>query len=394
MSHLASDHNRQAFTFIMLVGVVSLFSDLTYEGARSINGPFLATLQAGAVVVAVVAGLGEFVGYALRLASGWLADRTGRYWPLTILGYGVNLLAVPLLALAWRWEAAAALMLLERLGKALRTPARDAMLSHAAGRVGRGFGFGFHEAMDQIGAVGGPLLVAGVIYLSGGYRSAYAALLGPAVLALLVLTLAARRYPQPRDLEVSAPHLETAGWGRPFWLYVSAVALMGAGFADFPLIAYHFHHTGALPATWIPLFYAVAMGVDALAALILGRLFDLLGMKLLVVVPLLSALFAPLVFLGGFWPALGGMVLWGLGMGALESVLKAALADLAPAQRRATAFGIFHTLFGLGWFAGSAVMGVLYQVSLMSLIVFSVAAQLLAIPLLLLMSREVGLVHR
>ncbi|MDD3582122.1 MAG: MFS transporter [Desulfobacca sp.] len=384
----------QAFQFIIFIGVISLFSDLTYEGARSISGPFLGTLQAGAVVVGVVAGLGEFIGYALRLASGYLADRTGKYWSLTILGYGVNLLAVPLLALAWRWEAAAVLLLLERLGKAIRTPARDAMLSHAASQVGRGFGFGFHEAMDQIGAVAGPLLVAGVFYLSSDYRPAFAALLGPAVLALLVLGLTARRYPQPRHLEVSVPHLETTGWRRPFWLYVTAVALIGAGYADFPLIAYHFHHTSAIPAAWIPLFYAIAMGVDAVAALLLGKLFDRLGMLVLVASPAVSALFAPLVFLGGFWVALGGMVLWGVGMGALESILKAALADLAPAHRRATAFGIFHTGFGLFWFLGSALMGVLYTVSLTALIVFSIITQLLAIPLFLLMARKVCLAPR
>ena len=154
-----------AWKFIILLGVVSLLSDICYEGARSISGPFLGTLQASAMVVGVVAGLGEFIGYALRLGSGYLADRTGKYWPITFVGYALNLFAVPLLALAGRWEIAALLLLLERLGKAVRTPARDAMLSHAATQVGRGWGFGFHEAMDQIGAVSGPLMVAsGILF--------------------------------------------------------------------------------------------------------------------------------------------------------------------------------------------------------------------------------------
>lgn len=383
-----------AWKFIILVGVVSLFSDMTYEGARSISGPFLGTLKASALVVGVVAGLGEFLGYALRLGSGYLADRLGRYWLITFIGYALNLLAVPLLALAGSWEIAAALLLLERIGKAIRTPARDAMLSHAAGAVGRGWGFGFHEAMDQIGAVIGPLIVAAVLYFQGSYREGFAVLLLPAILALVVITVAARLYPHPRHLEVNAPALKTTGFTRPYWLYVAAVGLLGAGYADFPLIAFHFGKTAVLPPDWIPLFYAFAMGVDAVAALVLGRLFDRLGMPVIVVTAVTSALFAPLVFLGGFKLALLGMVLWGIGMGSLESIIKAALAEMVPRHRRATGFGLFNAGFGLFWFLGSALMGFLYDFSLGALVAFSVTAQLLAIPFFLAVSRPAGLKPR
>jgi MFS family permease len=383
-----------AWKFIILVGVVSLFSDMTYEGARSISGPFLGTLKASALVVGVVAGLGEFLGYALRLGSGYLTDRLGRYWLITFAGYAVNLLAVPLLALAGSWEIAAMLLVLERIGKAVRTPARDAMLSHATASVGRGRGFGFHEAMDQIGAVTGPLIVAAVLYYRGGYREGFAVLLLPAVLALMVIAMAARLYPHPQHLEVSVPELNTTGFNRPYWLYVVAVGLLGAGYADFPLIAYHFGKTALLPADWIPLFYAVAMGVDAVAALVLGRLFDRLGMPVIVVTAALSAFFAPLVFWGGFKLALLGMVLWGIGMGSLESIIKAALAEMVPRDRRATGFGLFNAGFGMFWFLGSALMGFLYDFSLGALVAFSVTAQLLAIPFFLAVSKKVSLQPR
>jgi len=379
-----------AWKFILFIGIISLFSDLTYEGARSISGPFLGMLQASAVVVGVVAGLGEFTGYALRLLAGYLTDRTGKYWPITLVGYGLNLFAVPLLALAWRWEAAAILLLTERLGKAIRTPARDAMLSHAVSTVGRGWGFGFHEAMDQLGAVAGPLLVAGVVYFNGGYRTGFAALLIPALLAVAVIGICARLYPHPQHLEVSAPSMETGSFRRPYWLYIAASGLIGAGYADFPLIAYHFGKTGVAPPTWIPLLYAVAMGVDAVAALILGRLYDRLGMGFLTAVPLLSVFFAPLVFLGDFNYALAGMVLWGIGMGAQESVIKAALAEMVPKARRATGYGLFHAGFGFFWFLGSALMGLLYDISLGYLIAFSMLTQLGAIPLLFWVSRSLA----
>ena len=383
-----------AWRFIILLGVISLFSDITYEGARSISGPFLGELKASALVVGVVAGLGEFLGYTLRLASGYLADRLGRYWPIVFAGYSLNLLAVPLLALAGSWEIAAVLLVAERMGKAIRTPARDAMLSHAVSAVGRGWGFGFHEAMDQIGAVTGPLIVAAVLYFHGGYRQGFAVLLLPAVLALVVITLAARLYPHPQHLEVNAPALNPTGFNRPYWLYVVAVGLMGAGYADFPLIAYHFGQTSLAPPGWIPLFYAVAMAVDGVAALILGRLFDRLGLRVIMGTAVLSALFAPLVFLGGFKLALLGMVLWGIGMGSLESIIKAALAEMVPRHRRATGFGLFNCGFGLFWLLGSALMGFLYDFSLGALVAFSVTAQLLAIPFFLAVSRRVCLQPR
>lgn len=370
-----------AIRFVVLLGLVSLLADMTYEGARSIAGPYLALLGASGTVVGIVAGFGELIGYGLRLVSGYLSDRTRRYWAITLVGYAVNLLAVPFLALAGRWEVAAVLLIAERVGKALRTPARDAMLSYATKETGRGWGFGLHEAMDQIGAVAGPVIVAGVLAARNNYPAAFAVLAIPAVLALATLLTARWLYPRPQDLEPTAPELKTTGFPRAYWIYLAAVALVAAGYADFPLIAYHFGKTASVPATWIPLLYAVAMGVDALAALLFGRWFDRVGIRILMAVALISAFFAPLVFLGGFTLALIGMALWGIGMGAQESILRAAVAGMVGRDRRGSAYGIFNTGYGVFWFLGSALMGMLYDVSLPALIAFSVAAQLASIPL-------------
>jgi len=376
-----------ALKFVILLGVVSLFADMTYEGARSITGPYLAILGASATAVGIVAGFGELIGYALRLVSGYISDRTGKYWTVTLVGYFVNLLAVPLLALAGRWEIAALLMVAERMGKAIRNPSRDAMLSHATQSIGRGWGFGLHEAMDQIGAILGPLIVAGVLYLRGGYRMSFAILLVPALLALAVLVVARALYPRPRDLEVASAGLKTKGFSRVFWLYLAAVSLIAAGYVDFPLISYHFGKLSIVPKVWIPIFYAVAMGVDALSALFFGYLFDRVGLSILIVVSLLSFLFAPFVFLGGFYLALVGMTLWGVGMGAQESIMRAAIAGMVPMDKRSTGYGIFNAGFGLFWFLGSALMGILYDVSIPALIIFSVVMQLASVPLFLLLRK-------
>jgi MFS family permease len=373
-----------ATKFVVLIGVVSLFSDLTYEGARSVTGPFLATLGASGTVVGIVAGLGELVGYALRLLSGYLADRTQRYWAIVFLGYGLNLLAVPLLALAGHWEIAAVLMVMERMGKAIRTPARDVMLSCASDSIGRGWGFGLHEALDQIGAILGPLVVAAVFYSRGTYEAGFALLLIPAIIALSVLFTAYRLYPRPHDLESAAIKVASKGFPRSFWLYVAAIGCVAAGYADFPLVAYHFKKVASVPEHWIPIFYAVAMGVDAIAALIFGRMFDRIGFPVLVVSVLLSSLFAPLVFMGGFHVALLGMALWGIGMGAQESIMRAAIAEMVPRNRLGFAFGLFNTAYGAAWFAGSVVLGILYDISIPTLVVFSVVAQLMAVPVILL----------
>jgi MFS family permease len=380
---------RSAFRFVVLLGIVSLFADMTYEGARSITGPYLGVLGASGLVVGLVAGLGELIGYALRLASGYLADRTARYWTITLAGYALNLFAVPLLALAGRWEVAAALMIAERMGKAIRTPARDAMLSHATAEIGHGWGFGLHEALDQIGAVLGPLLVAAVLAAGQGYRTGFGMLLLPALLSFGMLVTARRIYPRPADLESVAvpwPH-DGPDFPRIFWFYLIAAAAIAAGYADFPLIAFHFgvHHVVA--PTWIPVLYAVAMGVDAVAAIIFGRLFDRFGLPALIVSTLISAPFATLVFRGNVIGAVIGMALWGAGMGAQESILRAAIATLVPRHRRGTAYGLFNAAYGLAWFMGSAILGYLYDISPGGLVAFSVLAQLAAIPLLLAIGR-------
>jgi len=380
----------RALKFVVLVGVVSLFADMTYEAARSISGPYLAILGASATVVGVVAGLGELIGYGLRIVSGVISDRTHRYWTITIVGYAVNLLAVPALALAGKWEIAALLIMMERFGKAIRTPARDAMLSHAAHGFGRGLAFGLHEAMDQVGAMVGPVIVAVVLAWKGSYQYGFAVLAVPAALALAVLAVARITYPQPHDLEPALRAGNSIRLRSTFWLYVVAVACIALGFADYPLVAFHMKTTGIMADKWIPLIYAGAMGVDGLSALVFGRLYDRKGLPVLLIIVAASAWSAPLVFLSGVKALVAGMVLWGVGMGAQESIIRAVVANIVPRDRRATGYGIFNAGFGVAWFAGSALMGILYDRSLIALALFSVAAQSASLPLLLSVHRRLA----
>jgi predicted MFS family arabinose efflux permease len=370
-----------ALHFVLLVGVMSLFADCAYEGSRSILGPFLAILGASGAAVGIVTGLGELAGYGLRIVSGRAADRTRLFWPITIFGYVVQMIAVPALALAGSWPAAAALLILERVGKATRNPPRDAMLSHAGKQLGGyGWAFGLHEALDQAGAMAGPLIMAAVLVRHHNYRVAFAVLLAPAVVTLALLAVARILYPRPGEMESHPPNLQSQGLPRVFWIYLAGAALVGAGFADFPLIAFHFEKTGSVSASLVPVFYSVAMGVSGAGSLVFGRLYDRRGIGVLIPLTVISALFAPLVFLGGFWAALGGAAIWGLGMGVHESIVPAAVAPMVPPERRASAYGLFNAGYGVFWFLGSALIGILYDVSIHATIGLCVGLELAAIP--------------
>ena len=389
MTQTAGLTAKAGLYFVLLFGAVNLFADFSYEGARSVSGPFLALLGASGFVAGAVGGFGEFAGYALRLVSGRWADRSHRYWLITGLGYLLQMTVIPLLALAASWQAAAALILLERMGKAVRNPPRDVMLSEAGRHMGVGWAFGINEALDQIGAFLGPLAVAAIYALHTDYRLAFAWLAAPGAVVLLLVLSARLRFPQAGRI---APEAE-AGSGdgaypRIFWWYAAGAALVGFGFADYALIAFHFAKSHALGATAIPVVYAFAMLTGGAGALLFGRLFDRFGLRVLAPAILACVLFAPLAFLGTGAVAMAGVLLWGLGLGVQESVMSAAVAAMIPASRRAGAYGVFTAIFGVAWFLGSALEGALYDISIPALVIVSVIAQLLAIPPILMAARR------
>lgn len=372
----------RALRFVLLVGLLSLFADFTYEGSRSVLGPYLLLLGASGAAVSIISGAGELAGYGLRVVSGRWADASKAFWPITIFGYLVQMIAVPMLALAGNWPMAAGLIILERIGKAIRNPPRDVMLSHAGQQLGGlGWVFGIHEALDQTGALIGPLVVAGVLALRHDYRLAFSILALPAAACLTVLLVARLVFPRPADLQAASPATDRqTALSKRFWIYLAGACLVAAGFADYPLIAYHFAQMREMRAALVPVFYSVGMASSGLGSLVLGRIFDRAGMGLLVGLTVLTAAFAPLIFLGGFWGALAGVALWGLGMGVHESIIPAAVAPMAPAGRRAFAYGLFTAVYGVAWFIGSAIIGVLYDRSVSMAVMFCVAVQLFAVP--------------
>lgn len=386
-----------AMLFILLMGVVSLFSDMTHEGARGILGAYLDRLGASAALIGFVSGAGELLGYSLRLLSGMLADRKKNYWTLIVVGYAMQVLAIPALALVPEngLPVACALILAERVGKAIKKPAKNTLVSFAAAEVGTGRGFAAQEFLDQLGAFLGPILLYAIALVRkthdglSTYRVGFAALGIPALITISLVLYARMRYPHPETFERTQEAQQPFTVRRAFVFYMAAIALFAFGFADFPLITLHAARAAVYPEDALALLYAGAMAADAIAALLFGRLFDRIGLGALMLSTALSALFPPLAFLTKSPVVMAiGIALWGVGIGAQESIMKAAVSRIVPPAMRGTGFGIFETGFGVAWFLGSWLLGALYDRSIPLMVAVSVLAQAAAIPLYALCERK------
>ncbi len=388
--------------FIILFGIVSLFSDMTHEGASSIRGAYLSLLGASAATIGFISGLGELIGYSMRYVFGKLTDKSKQYWPMTIAGYVLDIIAVPALALVGEhgWIAACVLLVIQRMGKAIKKPAKDTIMSFAASQEGVGKSFGIQEVLDQIGAFIGPVLLYLVmLFKTEGttfeiYSTCFAVLAIPGAITLILLIVTRCKFPNPEHFEPEPKEYIPFKMKKEFILYIAGISLFAFGFIDYSIIIMHvsrtYSHlasglseTSALVSTGsLPLLYAGAMLVDAMAALFFGMMYDKNGVKALVWSTVISAPFAVFVFAFDSVPMLLiGVALWGVGMGAQESILKAAVTSMVPKASRATGYGVFECSFGAFWFLGSWLMGVLYDVSIPAMIAVSVIAQLAAIPL-------------
>ena len=377
-----------AMAFITLMGIVSLFSDMTHEGARSVLGEYLNLAGASAATIGFVSGVGELCGYSLRLLSGFLADKTKKYWTLVIVGYSLQVLAIPALALIPEngWTLACGLVILERVGKAIKKPAKNTLVSFAASEVGIGKGFAYQEFLDQLGAFLGPVMLFAVSLIKGTgnlfstYRVCFAFLGIPAMITITLVVFSKIKYPNPEMFEKAQEERKEFHFQKSFALYMAAICCYAFGFADFTMITLHAAKTAAFPAASLSLLYALAMAVDAFAALFFGWLFDKIGLKAMVLATLCSTFFSCFIFLTGSPVCMiVGIVLWGIGMGAEDSIMKAAVSQIIPKSMRSSGFGIFETGFGIAWFLGSWLLGALYDFNPVYLVIVSMLAQILAV---------------
>lgn len=380
--------NKKFWFFILLVGFVSLFSDMVYESGKALYGPFLQTLKASSFVLGFFAGLGEFLGYALRYVFGRIADKTGKYWEIVFVGYAMNLFSVPLLAFVDMWEWAVVIILLERIGKAIRTPSKDALLATVTAKVGHGKGFAIQELLDQLGGTLGPLMMMTTLMIKNNYHLSFALLFIPALLSLIFLFWAYQKYPVTlSQVNTTTSTFKAQHISKPLWIYLIGIALVAMGFADFPLIGYHIKNEEIFNDSWIPALYATIMLIDGLAAFGQGWAFDKWGIRVIFIVSFINPIIPWLVFsLEPTW-ILVGMVAYGISLGAQESIFKSYLASQAK-ENKATLFGFFHMIYGLSWFAGSAFASYLYAIDRFDMMLFLSISQILALILFFLLSRR------
>ncbi len=379
---------RNLFFLIILFGLVSLFGDITYEGARSITGPFLLNLGATAFIVGLISGIGEFLGYSLRFISGYFSDRTKSYWLFTIVGYSL-ILSIPFLSFTKIWQFAAIFIILERIGKAIRTPARDTILSYATKKVGRGFGFGIHEAFDQLGAIIGPLIFTLILIKGKNYSYGFRIMFIPAIILIFILLFARKKYPEPEKFEMEND--ERKNLSPVFFLYVFFTFLSIAGFINFQLISYHLKFKEVIKHSYIPLFYLIAMGIDGIFAVIIGKIYDRKGFGALTLLPFIMMLLPFLVFTENVFLVVCGIILWGISMGIQETIIRAAIADITPVKKRGISYGIFNLGYGAGWFAGGALIGFFYQNFRNFIYVYVIFMELLSFLILRNVIKKYGL---
>jgi len=386
---------KSAFLFLLVLGLISLLSDFTHEGARSIYGPYLGLLGASALVISFTSGFGELIGQTLRIVTGFIADKTKKYWTMMFIGYAINLLVIPLLMFvdASIWQVAIILILLERVGKSIRAPAKSALTSFTTPHLGAGKSFAIEEAMDQFGAFLGPMFVFAVLSFNqgselNGYQLAFGLLGIFAILTLVVLLVAKLKYPHPDQFEQSRSRQSIKG-NKAFMYYMIAISLIALGFIDYPILAFHIGTTTSINIIYVPLLYAMAMGVDAIAALLFGHLFDKKGIVSLIISVAISTFIAPVFFLvKGVLGIVIGVIIWGIGMGAQESILKAVVSTMVSKEKRATAYGIFYAVFGIAWFIGSLIVGWLYDFNIIYMVIFATFMEGLALVFLIVYNHK------
>lgn len=390
---------RTAYAAVLVLGLVSLLGDIVYEGSRGVIPDYLRHLGASALIVGTVIGLGELISYASRPVSGIIADKFRGYWPLVFLGYGL-IAALPLMAIAelWGgWLLAALLVIVERLGKGVRTPARDTIISFVSRSIGAGKAFGLHELLDQIGAVLGPLVLAVMLGAGYGYYLTFLALFIPYLALMTSLFLA------KKSLESYTRHpseSESAGRGskrevlnRETIMYIIAITLNTTGLLPASLILYQasvIAGKGYLGPWFVPILYALIQLIDAPLALVSGLIYDKVGLKMLTAPFIASILVAPLAVMGDFIPLLASALIFGFVLGTKESVYRAAITGLSPSNLRATAYGVMNTATGAASLLAGAVYGYLIDMraSPLLVLVFSLTLQLVALLILNLLIHE------
>ncbi|MCS7298974.1 MAG: MFS transporter [Spirochaetia bacterium] len=370
--------------FILLMGFVSLFADLVYESARGVMGPYLGRLGANAFAIGMIFGVGEFLGYVLRVVAGVLVDRTRKYWSFIFVGYGL-VASIPLLAFSDYWILAGTLIVMERIGKALRTPARDTIISIYSGGIGSGKAFGIHETVDQAGAIVGSFIFYVILTLGLGYKTGFAILTIPFLLliaSLIIAKLFSSRIHIQKQVEEKVFH--NGRKSRKIYFYLLFVLLTSLGFVGFPLIGFHAVKVKVLSEEFIPLFYSIAMLVDALIAIPIGIVYDRFGYRIIVILPILIMLIALLSFSNILILIILGVLVWGITMSFYETVVRAYIGDNVDIRERGTFYGLFNTVVGVGFGIGNSVIGYIYETMGALIVPFIVGLETIALATILI----------
>ena len=370
---------------IIIIGIASFFADFTYESANSMFPQFFTHIGGSAFILGIVLGVSQFVGYAFRLVSGRLVDKTKAYWSVIFIGYAINLFAVPLLALSGNYFMAAILIFMEYFGKGIRVPPRDYVVSVAASSGKMGRAFAIQEGLDQAGAVAGPLSVAVILlYSVESYRVAFALLGIPAVITLAVLVNAYLYYNKAKIKPINTYDQEFLS-SRQFLTYSSAIAVSAAGL--YPLAFVQVYSYLSISQYLVPIIFAVAMAGEGIFGVIFGLLYDKVGRNL-VFLGLVIPLFIPFLLLRdelGLFLVAG--LFYGAATGIQDTSMRAVVGSMIQVENRVYSFGIFNAFYGFGLLVSDVVVGYLFH-SIHVIIAYVITVQIIAFVLLAISFRR------
>lgn len=349
---------------VFFTGLVSLFMDISSEMIYPLLPLFLTgVLGTTKTTVGVIEGIAEATASLLKVFSGWLSDRFGRKKLLMGIGYGISVVSRPVIANASTWFEVLTARFIDRFGKGVRTAPRDAIIADSASSSNMGLAFGFHRSMDTIGAVIGPAAAFALLFFyTGNLRLVFYASMIPGIIAVAVIVFFIKERRMTKEEIASVPRLSISSFDGPFRHYMLVVAVFSLGtFADAFLIL-QAKNLG-VAEHWIPIAYLLFNIVYALSSTPMGLLADRVGIRTIVMAGFLF--YAAVYSLVGL--ATAPLHIWllfplyGLYKGMSEGTQKAYLALIAPPERKATAFGIYHTVNGLMLLPASVMAGLLWD---------------------------------
>jgi MFS family permease len=345
--------------------MVSLFTDLSSQMVYPLIPVFLTLIGASPATLGLIEGVAESTASLFRAFFGRLSDKLKKRKIFIIWGYGLSAISRPFFYFASHWTIVLTIRFSDRIGKAIRTPSRDALISTSIDQSIQGKAFGFHRAMDRIGAIGGPLLAMLILYLLKDTMPELSALktmflisVIPGLIALVFIKFTKETSIIPKTLDKQK---KTAMLGKPFILFLLANAFFTLGNSSNAFLIVKAQEVG-IAIFLIPVLWMVYNIICSISSPIFGSISDKIGRKPIIIISFIyySIIYILFAFADEPWMIWALFAAYGIFYGLSNGIFRAYVADIVEEENRATAYGILNTIIGISLFPASVLMGAIW----------------------------------